>query len=451
MRLSTEQLENCQVVLTIEVEPPEMEEYLEEAYHHLAEKYKIPGFRKGKAPRSILENYLGKGALLEHALEHMVPELCSKAIEEQKIAAIAYPDVEITGLEPVKLKATVPVQPIVELGDYKSIAMTPEKAEVTEKDVDTTVEQLRAQKAIWEPVVRSVALDDMVKIDVKSTLAGEAALDEKERFYVVRKDSPLPVPGFSEQLVGMALGQTKEFHITFPADYEMKDLAGKDYAFTVTVHEIKEKHLPLINDEFARSIGEGIESLVALRGRLQTNLQTMADSDAQTAFEDRIIAQIAQISKISFPPVMVEQEIDGFLTEMARQFGGGEAGLNTFLKSSGKTLDEIKAQVKPAAERKVTRSLILGKVAQYAQITVTDEEISARLEEIIKNDATLSEDVKKALQSPSGRETTGQILLAQKTLQYLVDIVTNGGKAASATPVQMETETVPAQSEGKQE
>ncbi len=445
MKLSTEKTENCQIIINIEVEPPEMEHYLDEAYHHLAERYKIPGFRKGKAPRPILENYLGRGALVEHALEHLVPELCNKAIEEQKIPAIAYPDVEITELEPVKFKATVSIQPMVELGDYHSIAMTPDTTEVSEKDVETTMEQLRVQKANWEPVIRPVAMDDMVKIDVKSTVGNETALDEKERFYIVQNNSPLPVPGFAEQLVGMELGQTKEFHLSFPIDHEEKNLAGKDYALTVTVHETKEKHLPEVNDDFARSIGEGIDSLDALHKRLETNLKSLAESNARRAFEDRIIDQIAKISKICFPPVMVEQETGRFLADMARQFGGGEAGLNTFLKSSSKTLDEIKTEIKPAAESKITRSLILSKVAQDAKLTVTDEEINARLEEIIKSDTNISEDVKNALNSPSGRETTGQLLLAQKTLQYLFDIVTSGSIMITDQKVPNQTDIVPAE------
>lgn len=448
MKLSTEQLENCQIVLNVEVEPLELEKYLEEAYHHLAETYKIPGFRKGKAPRPIIERYLGKGALLEHALEHLVPDLSSKAIEEQKIAAIAYPDIEITELEPVKFKATIPVQPIVELGDYRSIAMTPEAVEISAKDIDTTMEQLRVQKAVWEPVIRAITLDDMVKIDVKSVVNGKTALDEKDRYYVIQKDSPLPLPGFAEQLIGMDLGQTKEFHLTYPSDYDVKDLAGKDYGITVTVHEIKEKHLPDVTDDFARGIAEGITNVDTLRQRLQTNLQSMAESNSRRAFEDRIIEQIAKISKVYFPPIMVEQETGRFLADMAQQFGGGETGLNTFLKSSGKTLDEIKNQIKPAAESKITRSLILGKVADDAKLSVTDEEVNSRLEEIVKSDSSISEDIKKALESPSGRETTRQLVLAQKTFQYLVDIVTNMNTKETAD---INAEKVPVESEGKQE
>ena len=449
MKLSTEKTENCQVILNIEVEPPEMEKYLDEAYLHLVEKYKVPGFRKGKTPRPILESYLGQGALVEHALEHLVPELCNKAIEEQKITAISYPDVEITELEPVKFKATISVQPTVELGDYHDITVTPDKIEVTEKDIEDTMEQLREQKANWEPVIRPVAINDMVKIDVRSIVGNETVIDEKERYYTVKKDSLLPIPGFAEQLVDMEPGQAKKFNLSFSAEYEDKNLAGKDYTTTVTVHEIKEKHLPDVNDDFAKSIGDDVDSVEALRKRLETNLKLMAESNARQALEDKIINEITQISKVCFPPVMVEQEIGKFLTDMARQFGGGETGLNTFLKSSGKTLEEIKNELKPSAENKITRSLILGEISQNANLTVADDEINTYLEEIINNDPTITEDMSNAIKSPSGRETARQILLVKKTLQHLVDIVTNTSTSVTEEIAQTEKAVVPTESEIK--
>jgi len=449
VKLSTEKTENCQVIFNIEVEPPEMEKYLDEAYTHLVEEYKVPGFRKGKTPRPILENYLGQGALVEHALEHLVPELYNMAIEEQKITAIAYPDVEITELEPVKFKATVSVQPIIELGDYHSITIEPDKVEVTEKDIANTMEQLREQKAKWEPVTRSVAIDDMVKIDVKSVVGDETVIDEKERFYMVKKESPLPIPGFAEQLVGIEPGETKEFNLSFPAEHEDKNLAGKNYAIKVTVHEIKEKHLPDVNDDFAKSIGDDIDSLDTLRKRLETNLHSMAESNVRQTLEDKIIEEITKVSKICFPPIMVEQEIGKFLTDMAKQFGGGETGLNTFLKSSGKTLEEIKNELKPSAESKITRSLILREVSQDAKLTITDEEINTYLEEIINSDPAITEDMSNAIKSPSGRETARQILLGKKTFQHLVDIVTHVSTPVTEEKAQIEEAAAPAENETK--
>lgn len=423
MKLSAERTEDSQVVLNIEVEPEEMEKSLDDSYRRLVERVNIPGFRRGKAPRAMLERYVGRETLVNDALEHLVPQVCSEAIREQGIDVMAYPQVEIIQTDPVVLKATVPVQPSVELGDYRQLDLAPDPVEVSDRDVEVAIEQLRERHAVWEPVTRVVSTGDLVIIDVEGELEGETFLNEKGQLYLVQEDLPFPLPGFAQQLVGMEKGQTNEFHLSYPDDYQVTELAGKDYSVRVTVHEIKEKHLPDLNDEFARSLGEGLESLDTLQERIKANLKALADENSRRSFEDRIIKEIAARSRITFPPIMVEQEVNRFLAELARRFGGGDAGLEAYLKSSGKTEDEVREEFRPIAEERITRSLILGKVAEDARIEVLAEELDARIEEMAKDGKEKSEELKKLLNSPSGREMLEQMILTEKTVRYLVEEV----------------------------
>ena len=209
MKITKEKTEDSQAFLTIEMEPTEVEESLAEAYNRLVKKTNIPGFRKGKAPRQILEQYLGKESLLEDALNHLVPQAYEKAIAEQQIEALARPQIEIVQTDPVIFKATVPLAPVVKLGDYHHIQVTPDPVEVTEDKVNAVIEQLRHQNATWESVERAVAFGDLVVLDIKSDIDGEPFINQEGVQYQVFRDSPFPAPGFAKQLPGMKKGEEK--------------------------------------------------------------------------------------------------------------------------------------------------------------------------------------------------------------------------------------------------
>ncbi|KPJ52124.1 MAG: hypothetical protein AMJ37_03480, partial [Dehalococcoidia bacterium DG_18] len=228
MKVSTEKIENSQMVLEVEAEPEEVARSLEEAYHRLVGRAEIPGFRRGKAPRAMLERYIGREALLEKALERLVPDLLNQAIAEQGIEAIAPPEVEITQVDPVSFKATVPVRPTVELGNYRELSIAPEPVAVAEEEVNKVIEQLRYQHAPWEPVERPIKFDDLVTIDVAGSVEGKPLLDRKDLQFQVLQGLPFPVHGFAEKLEGLDKGQDSEFSISLPADYAASELAGKE-------------------------------------------------------------------------------------------------------------------------------------------------------------------------------------------------------------------------------
>ncbi len=422
MKVTKDKTENSQVFLTIEMEPTEVEESLEEAYHHMAEQTNIPGFRKGKAPRAVLERYVGKESLFEHALGHLIPEACEKAIKEAEIEAFARPHIEVTQTDPVVFKATVPLPPTIELGDYHHIRITPEAVEVTEDDISAAIEQLRHQHATWEPVERPLDFSDLVALDVESNIEGEPFINQKGVQYQVLHDQPLPAPGFAEQLLGMKEGEEKEFKLQFPSDHPRDEVAGKEASFKVKVSEIKQERLPELNDEFAKEIAPDVETLDSLQERVSTNLRLRAEESARIDFEEKVIDAVVDLSQMEFPPILVEAEIDQFLNQQARRLQMGDSGLEEYLKRINKTEEELREELHPQATKRVTRSLVLGKIAEQEKVEVSDLEINTEVENLTGGAAEGKDRLEKLLNTPQSRQSIGQSLITRKTIQRLVEI-----------------------------
>lgn len=415
MKVSSERIENSQVVLKVEAEPEEVERSLEEAYRHLVKRADVPGFRRGKAPRAMLERYLGKEALLGEAVERLVPQLYSRAVEEQGIDAIAQPEIEITQTDPVIFKATVPLRPTVELGNYREIRVDPEPVEVAEEEMEKAIEQVRYQHAPWQPVERPIQFGDLVTIDVKGSLEDGSLLDRKDLQYQVLKALPFPVPGFSEQLEGLDKGEEKEFTISFPADYEISHLAGKEYLFRVVVSEIKEQKLPEVNDEFAKSVGEGFEDLESLRQRIASALKALAEEKERRRFEEKVIDAVVELSKVDFPPVLVEREIDRLIRET-------EASLEEGIRSRGRSEEELREELRPLATRRATIYLVLGKMAEEERIEVAEAEIEEEVEAIAQSAGERGEEIRRMFNSTTARQSLKEVLLTRKTVKRLMEI-----------------------------
>jgi len=446
MKVSAETLENRQTRLTIEVAPEEVESSMDKAYRRLSKKVVVPGFRKGKAPRSIMELHLGKEVLLEEALEDLIPETYNKALEEQGLEAIGQPEIEIVERQPVKYKATVSLKPIIDLGDYRFVRLEPEKAEVTQEEIDKVIEQLRQQQAPWEPVEGPVSFDDLVTMDVKGTVADEVIVDQKGIQYQVLRESRRPVAGFAEKLEGMAKGETREFNLSFPEDYPDKKVVGKEGSFKVTVSEIKRKTLPEVNDEFAKSLGEEFDNLDSLRQRVTQQLQKMAEDAAQHRFEEKALDTVVGFSKVVYPPVMLEHELEHLLEDQARQLG--QRGLEDYLKNINKTKEQLKEELKPAATERLTRSLVLGKLAEEEKIAVEPQEIEAEIEKLAQMAGERADDLRKGLSTPDARYSIAQRLLVKKTLERLALIASGQAKKESQAPA---AEASPAEAEKSSE
>ncbi len=423
MKVTKEKVENSQAYITIEMEPAEMEHGLEDGYRHLVAKANIPGFRKGKAPRAVVERHLGRGRLLEEAIDHLIPEAYENACKEQAIEPYARPQVEITQPDPLIFKAVVPLAPTVDAGDYQGLRMAPEQVDIKETDIDAVIEQLRHQHATWEPVERPLALQDMAVIDINGTVGERPYVRKAAAQYQVLPEVITPAPGFADKIVGMKKEEAREFSITLPADYPNPEVAGKEASFKVKLHEIKEEKLPELNDAFAGLVSAELKTLGALREEAARNLKLRAEERARMDFEEKVINAAIEKAKIEYPPVLLDMEVNRILNEQARQLQMTGRGMDEYLKSIEKTPAQLQADLRPVAVKNVTASLLLGKIAELEKIEVTGADIDKRLDNMMLGvEEAKKADMRKLFDTPQTRDSIKQSLLARKTVERLADI-----------------------------
>ena len=446
MKVTKEKIEKSQAFLTIEMEPAELEESLEQAYHRLVKRANVPGFRKGKAPRPILERHVGREKLLENALDSLIPEAYEKALKEQEIEAIGQPQIEVTQTEPVVFKAVVPLKPSVKLGDYQHLKVEPITiAAATDDQVDAVISELRHQHADWESIeLRSADFGDSVIIDVEGSIEGKQLTDQKRIPYQLKRGSTIPMPGFADQLVGMKKAEVKEFKIMLPADYPASDIAGKEASFKVTVSDVSQEILPELTDAFVAMVKPELKTwtLDALRQEIVAELKHNAEDIANQKFEGKVIEAIVGICEVEFPPVLVESEINQILNQ---RFPKGQEELEAYLKRINKTPEAFHQGLHPLAASRVTRSLILGKVSEVEKIEVSDAEVDTEIESITKNEAENAEENRKILDTPQNRGIIKNGILTRKTVQRLVEIASAENesaetKTAESEPVKTETD-----------
>jgi trigger factor len=429
LKVTKEKVENSQAFLTIEMEPADMEEGMQDAYRHLVQKTNVPGFRKGKAPRAMLERTVGKGRMLEEAIDHIVPKAYERALKEQEIEPYAQPSVEITQPEPLIFKAVVPLKPTVELGDYKGIRMTPEVDEIKEENINSVIEELRHQNATWEPVDRPLDDNDMAIIDIFGQTDEKPFIRKLGAQYQVLKDAITPAPGFVEQVKGMKKEEVKEFTLTFPADYPSTELAGKEGHFKVTLHEIKEEKMPELNDEFASQVSAEFKTVEDLRNEVVKSLNLRAEERARMAFEEKIITTAVEQSKIEYPPILVDLEINRLINDQARQLQYSGQGMDEYLQSINKTPEQLQEDLRPIATRNVTASLVLTQIAEEEKIEATEEDINNGINNMVKGlQSDKTEEMRKLLDTPQNRTSMKQTLKTRKTIERLADIAKNAGE-----------------------
>lgn len=406
------------------MEPADMEEGYKDAYRHLVQTANIPGFRKGKAPREVVERTLGKGRMLEEAIDHMVPEAYQKALTEQNIQPYAQPQVEITKADPLVFKAVVPLIPTVTLGDYRGIRMQPEVEEVKENRVNEVMEELRHQHATWEPVDRPVQYNDLAVIDINADDNEDKPLVKKASSqYQVLKDSITPAPGFADQLIGMKKDEKKEFDLKFPDDYPSKQIAGKLAHFKVTLHEIKEEKLPDLNDDFAKHISTQFTTVDDVRKEAEKSLTMQAEERARMNFEEKAINTAVEQSKIEYPPVVIDIEIERIINDQARQLQMTGQGMDEYLQSINKTPEQLIEDLRPIAKRNVEASLVLSQISEEEKIEVTEDEIMNGINNMVRSIGQDRQDeMLKLIDTPKARQSLTQSIKTRKTIERLTDI-----------------------------
>ncbi len=423
MKVSTERIPQSQVVLEIEVEPERLEKSLDAAYRRMVQRTNVPGFRRGKAPRSMLERQVGHDTLLQEALDRLIPEVYREAIEQEDIDAIELPQVEMVSTDPLVMKATVPIRPTVELGDYHRMWLPRDPVVVPEERVDEALDQLRHRYANLQPVTRPADWGDVITADVKGAVDGRALFDRSDIEFQLQKDRPVFLPGLAEEIVGLNKGAEKEVELPLPADFPERKLGAKQCHCRVAVREVKEEQLPELDVVFARQVGEGFDSIAALRQRLADDLRKAEEQAELERYQEQILITMAESAQIEYPPVLLDKEIDHLLRE---QLGPrGESGMEQYLQRIGKSEEELRRQLRETAERRVRHSLLLSQVAEVENIDVDEKEVTEEAERVISAAGTQADQFRRMFGTPDGRDAIRRSLLTRKTWDTLVELVSS--------------------------
>lgn len=446
MKVTTQRLPESQVLLEIEVDPDQMQRSLDKAYKRLVQRIEVPGFRKGKTPRDMLERHVGRDRLVREANEILIPEVYDEAIEAEDVHAIDQPSIELVAIEPLSFKATVAVRPTVDLGDYHKVRANKGEVVVPEDEVTAALDDLRRRYAVHEPVERPVETGDIVRADVRMEIDGREVFKEDDAEFRLRPDSTILLPGFAEGIVGAEKGATKEVPITVPEG--QNELAGKTGTATITVHEVKAEVLPDLTDDFAREVGEGFADLAALRERITNDIRERLEAQAEHDFQEAAVtALVENAESIEFPHVLVHREIERLVEDQARSTGRDVSGYMELIK---RTPEQLHEDLLPSATERVKRSLALSQLAEDENLDVTPVEIDKEIEKIASGSGEQGEQMRQIFASQNGRAVVERNLRTRKTIDKLTEIASQDG-AAPAKKSKKKTETAPKTPETKEE
>lgn len=433
--VSTRPEPGSRVALEIEVPPGDVDRHFATAYRHLAERTKVPGFRPGKAPRHIIDRYAGRASVLAEAIDHLVADSYDAALDQTDLVPIDRPDVQIEAGEvaegsPVRFTATVSVRPEVTLGDYLDYAFEIERKTVTDADVDEVVTELREGQTTLRPIdERGAREGDVASVKFTGTIDGEPFEGgSADRLPLVIGEERM-IPGWEAQLVAMTIGERKAFEITFPEDYRVESLRGKRARFEVELLDLRERILPELDDEFAKSVGE-VETLDELRAEIRDALEKRNGAEARHVFGDRIIEYATANATVDLPQVMVDNEIEIMRDELRARLAEQRIGLEQYLAMAKQTPEELATELREPAARRVKTLLVLSAIAEKEGIDATDAEIETEVAEQLARHGDDSQ-LREYLTSRRGRSYLRMTLRNQKLVESLVERAT---PAAPATP-----------------
>ncbi len=373
------------VRLEIEVPADEVNRHFETAYRHLAARTRVPGFRPGKAPRNVIERYVGREAVLAEAVEHLVGEGYDAAVDQTDLIPIDQPEVEIDATtvregDPARFAAVVAVRPTVTLGAYTDYPFSLEVPPVTDEDVETVVGELQGQQATLRPVDdRGVEKGDLAAVSFRGTIDGEPFDGgTADRLPLVVGEDRM-IPGWEDQLIGVRVGESREFDLPFPDDYRVETLAGKTAHFEVTVGDLRERILPELDDAFAASVGDG-QTMDELRAEIRDALERRAAAEGRHQLGDRIIDFATANATVELPEVMIANEVAIMRDELRSRLAEQQIGIDRYLELARQTPEELMAELREPASQRVKTLLVLTAIAEQEGIDASDAEIDAEVE-----------------------------------------------------------------------
>jgi trigger factor len=423
LEVKTEPLENCEVLMTMELDQAQNDRLLKEAARRISRKAKIPGFRPGKAPFNVVVQRFGLEVVQEEALEE-IDSLYKEALEELALEPYGPGQLEEVGWDPLKITVRIPTPPEIELGGYRDMRLEYPAIEVDEEEVERALEELQANHTDWQPVGRPAQIGDRITCDVEGYVDGELVLDrEGANFLLVERDPNSHGVSISEHVVGMTVDQEREFTLEYPDHPDNEELAGKEMQVYLQLLLVEEGIFPPLDDDLAQIMGD-FDTLEELRDSIRQRLQDKAEREADEQLVEEALEKIVEnAERIAYPPLMLEEEIDAVLEEHDRRLQRENFSLEAWLKVEGKTEEEFRQEMQPVAEQRLPRALVISKLADLEKLELDPDEIAQRMARLTIAAGEQGPEMREMLQTPEGFHYLMNSAMIDKVKERLVAIV----------------------------
>ncbi|MEZ4862593.1 MAG: trigger factor [Caldilineaceae bacterium] len=457
LQITKEERENRQLVLTIQVDQDRVDQELRKAARKFAGNYRFPGFRKGKAPYHVVAQQVGLPALYNEFLEKLGETVYKEALEQEQLEPYARAALEDVQIEPVTYKLAMPLEPVIDLGDYRALRVEETTPTVDEAEVDARLEQYRDQHANWVDIDRPSQYGDKMNINLRSVLipdAGETVeaeeasveetviLNETDWDVTPDQENPMEPAGLDEELLGLRPGDEKEFDLTWPTDSKSM-YAGQRAHFTVKVNHIQAYEKPELTDEFAQLVGPDFTTLEDLEASIRTTLQERAQAQADSEYLGRVLDALVAQSTMNYPPIVVEDQIDSMLADMEMQLRRfGIESLDSYFQQTGQKLEDVRESLRPDATTQALRNLAISELLRLEALTVNDEEIETRISAMTAGaDEETAQQLAATFRNESARMILESQVLRDKAVERLLAIARGQGDATPAAENTAEAET----------
>ena len=434
MSLQVEKLEKNMAKLTIEVSAEDLDKAMEKAYQKQKSRISLPGFRKGKAPRKMIESMYGKGVCMEDAVNSLVPQEYTKALGECDLEIVSQPEINVTQMEPGKaliFTADVAVKPEVTLGDYKGVEVPKSEIAVTDEEVDAEVKKEQDKNARTVAVEdRAAANGDITTIDFEGFVDGVAFEGGKGTDYALTLGSGTFIPGFEDQLVGANTGDHVEVKVTFPEEYQAKELSGKEAVFQCDVKKIETKEVPELDDEFAKDVSE-FDTLAEYKEDVKKKLTEKKEKEARTAKENAAVDKAIENAQMDIPELMTKTECRQMMDDFSRRMQQQGLSMEQYFQFTGQSMDKMMEDMKPQALKRIQTRLVLEKVAEAENIQPSEEEITEEIQKMADAYKMEADKIREAI-GESGLEQMKKDMAVQKAVTVIADAAVEVEKAADA-------------------
>lgn len=424
MEVAREELEDNKVELKVEIEPERVNKALDQAYNKVVKDVEIPGFRKGKVPRKILEAKYGEEVLHKDALDILIPRAYQEAVKAAEIEPVDQPDIDdfyIAKDEPATFTAVVEVKPEVELGEYTGQSVEKDEVEVTEEEIDQQLDRLQEQYSqLVATDKEKVEEGDFVIIDYEGTIDGETFPGGSNEEYSLEIGSGTFIPGFEEKLIGHQVGEEFKIDIMFPEDYQAEDLAGQEATFNVNIKEIKEKNVPELNDDFAKEASEH-DTLEELKSNIKEEMQTQKERQVEQDYENSLIEAVADNAEVSISDTLIKNELDKMFQNLKMSISQQGLDVDSYLEYMGMDESSWREQNRNTAEARAKNNLVLEEIAEKEGIEVSEEEIDDKVAEIAAENDQDPEQVKQFLQMQGQLSGLVSSMEMEKTIEFLAE------------------------------